>query len=341
MTRPLSPVTVLLSRRTLLAGAALWQRAARAQSGRVYRIMIIAPSAPIAELTETGDAHFRALFQELRRRGYVNGQNLAVDRRSAEGRSERLPELAREAAALRPDLVYTTSGRVLLQLKAEAPQVPGVGLTGDPVRFGIAASLARPGGNVTGVSVDGGLGIEGKRLELLREATLGASRVAYLSPREGWASVFGLTLKDAAERAGMALIGPPLEPPIGEAEYRRVFAAMARQQPDAILVSDYNENMTHRRLIAELAAQHRLPAMYPFQEFIEAGGMMAYVANVDELIRRLGDSIDRILLKGEKPGEIPFYQASKFDLIIDLKAAKVIGLTLPQSLVLRAEEVIE
>jgi len=216
-----------------------------------------------------------------------------------------------------------------------------VGLTGDPVRFGIAASLARPGGNVTGVSVDGGLGIEGKRLELLREATLGASRVAYLSPREGWASVFGLTLKDAAERAGMALIGPPLEPPIGEAEYRRVFAAMARQQPDAILVSDYNENMTHRRLIAELAAQHRLPAMYPFQEFIEAGGMMAYVANVDELIRRLGDSIDRILLKGEKPGEIPFYQASKFDLIIDLKAAKVIGLTLPQSLVLRAEEVIE
>jgi putative ABC transport system substrate-binding protein len=307
-------------------------------SGRVYRLAIVAPSGPVSNLTETG--LLRELFRELRRLGYVEGQNLTVERRSAEGHPERLPELVREVVALKPDVIFTTSGRVLQQVKAATTTVPAVGSTSDPVRYGLAASLARPGGNITGITVDTGVEIVGKRLQLLRELVPGATRVAFLTPRDGWDNLFGSAAREAATKLGLSLVGPPLDSPIGEAEYRRVFAAMAEQRPDALLVSDYNENMTHRQLITELARVHRVPAVYPFPDFVGVGGLATYGPDWLDLDRRVAAMIDTIL-KGGNPGEIPFYQPTRFQLIINLKSAREIGLAIPPALLARAEEVIE
>jgi len=243
----------------LLTACGQWpgQAAAPSRSARVgYLILSTAESnARLEEEFRTG----------LRALGYVEGQNLTIERRSAGEHPEQLPELVREVIALKPDVIFTPSGRVLLQIKAAGTTVPAVGSTSDPVGYGLAASLARPGGNITGISVDTGVEIFGKRLELLRELVPSAKTVAFLTPRDGWDNILGKAAKEAAVRAGLSLVGPPLDTPIGEAEYRRVFAAMMEQRPDALLVSDYGENMTHRRLIADLARVHRLPAVFiPF-----------------------------------------------------------------------------
>ena len=307
-------------------------------SSRVYWMAIIAPAGPVSRLTETG--FFPGLFAELRRLGYVEGQNLTVERQSTGEHPERLPELVREVVALKPDVIFTTSGRVLLQVKAATSTIPAVGSTSDPVGYGLAASLARPGGNITGISVDTGVEIFGKRLQLLRELVPGAKKVAFLTPRDGWDNIFGKAAKEAAGQLGLSLVGPPLDTPIGEAEYRRVFAAMMEQRPDALLVSDYNENMTHRRLIADLARMHRLPAVYPFRSFAEDGGLIAYAPDLIDLQRHAATMIDTIL-RGGKAGDIPFYQPTRFQLFINLKSARDIGLDIPSALLVAADEVIE
>jgi putative tryptophan/tyrosine transport system substrate-binding protein len=307
-------------------------------SGRVYRMAIIAPAGPVSRLTETGN--LPALFPELRRLGYVEGQNLIVERRSAGEHSEQLPKLVREVVALRPDIIYTTSGRVLLHIKEATSTVPAVGSASDPVRFGLAASLARPGGNITGISTDTGVEIVAKRLELLRELVPSAKKVAFLTPRDGWDNLGGKAARAAAERLGLSLVGPPLDAPIGDAEYRRVFAAMAAQRPDALLVSDYNENSVHRALVIELARAYRLPTVYPFRSFAEDGGLMAYAPDFLDLQRHAATMIDTIL-RGGKAGEIPFYQPTRFQLFINLKSARDIGLDVPPALLTAADEVIE
>jgi putative ABC transport system substrate-binding protein len=299
---------------------------------------IIAAAGPTSNLTETGN--LPALVPELRRLGYVEGQNLIVERRSAGEHPERLPELVREVVALKPDIIYTTSGRVLQHIKAATSTVPAVGSTSDPVGYGLAASLARPGGNITGISVDTGVEIFGKRLELLRELVPSAKTVAFLTPRDGWDNIFGKAAREAAGRLGLSLVGPPLNSPIGEAEYRRVFAAMIEQQPDALLVSDYGENMTHRRLIADLARVHRLPAVYPFRAFAEDGGLLAYAPDFLDLQRHAARIIDTIL-RGGNAGDIPFYQPTRFQLFINLKSARDIGLDVPPALLTMADEVID
>ncbi|MGF9760383.1 ABC transporter substrate-binding protein [Microvirga sp. 0TCS3.31] len=299
---------------------------------------IIAAAGPVSNLTETGS--LSAFLPELRRLGYVEGQNLTIERRSGGEHPERLPELVREVIALKPDVIYTTSGRVLQHIKAAATTVPAVGSASDPVGYGLAASLARPGGNITGISVDTGVEIFGKRLELLRELVPSAKTVAFLTPRDGWDNILGRAAKEAAVRAGLSLVGPPLDTPIGEAEYRRVFAAMMEQRPDALLVSDYGENMTHRRLIADLARVHRLPAVYPFRSFAEDGGLLAYAPDFLDLQRHAATMIDTIL-KGGKAGEIPFYQPTRFQMFINLNSARDIGLDVPPALLTMADEVIE
>jgi putative ABC transport system substrate-binding protein len=308
-------------------------------SGRVYRMAIISPTGSVSDLTEAG--RLRVLFQELRRRGYVEGQNLTVERRSAEERPERIPELVREIVALKPDVIFTTSGRVLQHVKAATNTVPAVGSTSDPVGDGLAASLARPGGNITGVSIDITAGqLVGKRLQLLRELIPGATKVAFLTPRHGWESIFGVAAREAAGKIGLSLVGPPLDSPIGEAEYRRVLAVMAEQRPDALLVSEYGENMRHRQLIVELARVHRLPALYPFRPFAAAGGMVIYGPDDHDLEHRLAAAIDTIL-QGGNPGDIPFYQPTRYQLIINLKSARDIGLDIPAALLAAADEVVE
>jgi putative tryptophan/tyrosine transport system substrate-binding protein len=242
------------------------------QPGKLYRIAIVHPSAPVAEMTDTGSPRFSALFKELRRLGYVEGKNVVVERYSGSGQTEHYAELANEVVRHKPDLILTITSRMVLNFKAATTAIPIVGLMADPVPFGIVDSLAHPGGNITGISTDAGPEIWGKRLDLLREAAPGTSRAGFLASRFVWESPFGVArLRVAAERLGISIIGPPLEGTLQEQEFRRVFEAMLQGHADALIVSDQAENFTYRKLIVELAATSGLPAIYPYREQVEVG----------------------------------------------------------------------
>jgi putative tryptophan/tyrosine transport system substrate-binding protein len=281
-----------------------------------------------------------AFFTELRRLGYVEGHNLGVERRSGEGRVERYPDLAREVVELKPDLIFTSGAQLPSRFKAATSTIPIVALTGDPVVLGLAESLARPGGNVTGVSSDTGVEVLQKYVELMKEAVPTASQIAWLQPRASWTGVYKEAPREAARRLGVSLVDALLGGVIQEEEYRRAFASMAQERVDALVVAPTPENIAHRRLIVELAAETRLPTMYPFREHVEVGGLMAYALGLADLARQSAGTIARVL-KGEKPGEIPFYRPTKFDLILNLKTAKTLGIAMPPSLLARADEVIE
>jgi putative tryptophan/tyrosine transport system substrate-binding protein len=326
----------------VVGAAAQLPLVAQAQkSQEIRRLAIVNPANPVAELTETGNPRYVAFFKELRRLGYAEGQNIAVERYSGEGRTEHFAELASEVVSRSPDVILTNRSLLVLNFKAATTTIPIVGLMADPVPWGIVESLARPGGNITGVSTDAGPEIWGKRLDLLREAVPGISKVGFLASRGVWESPIAMkALQEAAERMGISLIGPPLEGTLQEQEYRRVFEGLARAHPDALIVGDQAENLTYRRIIIELAAKSGLPALYPYREQAEAGGLMAYAPELLDLFRRAAGCVAEIL-NGAKPSDIPIYLASKFELVINLKTAKMLGLTLSPLLLARADEVIE
>jgi putative ABC transport system substrate-binding protein len=326
---------------TLLGGAAAaWPLAARAQQSATRRIAIFHPAIPTTLLTETGGGSaWRAFFAELRRLGYVEGQNLIIERYSAEGHHERYAGLAREIVARNPDVIVTGTNPVVITFKAATSTIPVVAFMLDPLHAGLVTSLSRPGGNVTGITLDAGIEIWGKRLQLLKEAIPSTTKAAFLGMREGWEGSSGQALREAGDRLGISLVfmfpqqGTP-------SEIERVFAAMEQQRPDAVLVSGEGDLYANRQLIAELAEKNRLPAICPYRDYVEAGGLMAYAVDLAELLRRMADDVHQIL-KGAKPGDIPIYQATKFELLINLKTAKTLGLTLPSALLARADEVIE
>jgi putative tryptophan/tyrosine transport system substrate-binding protein len=326
-----------------LAGAATVGHAQAQQTGKVYRIAYVTTALPVAEMStykNPRSAAGKAFYGELRRLGYVEGQNLVVERYSGEGRIENFSELARDVVRSNPDLIVADSGRLVLAFNAATATIPIVGFTSDPVAIGFVSSLARPGGNITGVVSDPGFEIWGKRLELLKRAVPRVSRVGYLAPRASWESLQGAAMRAAAQREGIALIGPPLDGIIQEPEFRRVFAAMAQAGADALIVSNDSETYVNRRLIVHLAERGRLPAIYPFRECVELGGLMAYAFDLSEIFGHAADQVDQIL-RGTKPGDIPFYQATKFALVINLKTAKMLGIVMPSSLLAQADEVIE
>jgi putative ABC transport system substrate-binding protein len=292
-------------------------------------------------MNETGNnPGYRALFRELRQLGYVEGRNLIVERYSAEGGGrERYAEIAPNVVHTKPDLICATSNLLVLSFKAATDTIPIVGFMSDPVAWGVVASLARPGGNITGVAADAGLEIWGKRLEILRETIPTASRVGFLTLAP-WQSPQTVAMQEPARLAGMSLLGPALEPPIQDTEYRRVLSAMVQQRADGLMVGDTSINFTHRQLIVDLVEKARLPAIYPYRAHVEIGGLMSYAPATADLWRRLGGYIDQVL-KGEQPGEIPIYLETKFELVINLKTAKALGLTIPRTLLARADEVIE
>jgi putative ABC transport system substrate-binding protein len=328
---------------TLLGGAAAgWAIAARAQqAAKAYRIAIVSPSAAIAQMSETGDnPNYPALFKELRRLGYVEGENLIVARYSGEGREERYPELCRDVVRTKPDIIVVSSSRFVLCFKTTTHTIPVVATMADPVPFGIVSSLARPGGNITGVSVEAGLEIWGKRLQVLREAIPTASKVGFLGSRQIWDLPEGNAMRSGTQQMGISLLGPPVESPIRESEFRRVINSMKQEGVDGIIVSDQPETFVYRRLIVDLVDNARLPTLFPSREQFEAGGVMAYGPPIVDVYRRLAGYIDRIL-KGANPGDMPIYLESKFELLINLRKAKALGLTVPPSLLARADEVIE
>ena len=321
----------------LIGVAIMWPAAAQQ---RVPRIAIVHPSLPVAALGLAGSAQWRGFFAELERQGFAEGQNLVVQRYSGEGRTDHYAELAKEVVSSNPDVIFTASFRMIESLKGAGATMPIVASTSDPIALGVALGLARPEGNITGVIPDAGIEVNDKRLALLKELVPHAARFGYLAPSATMGSAVGRRVQDACQRMGVALIKGALESPIDRSEYARVFTLLAQARVDALLVASDAESLTHSRLIAELAAKGRLPAIYPYRGYVEAGGLMAYAVDLVDLYRHAAGQIVQ-LLKGAKVIDIPFYQATTFKLLINLKIAKELGLTAPPSLIARADEVIE
>ena len=325
---------------TALGTAATWPLAARAQQpAKMKRIAYVHSAGNVSRISVSGEPFYRAFFEELSRLGYVEGQNLGVERYSGEGRTERYAELARDVVNTHPDLILAVGGRLSLDFKMATTTIPIVTMIIDPIAMGLVASIARPGGNITGVTIAGGLEIIGKRMGLLVEAMPKLSTVGYLASRPFWEDPRGAAVREAAKQAGISL-SPVMLSAFDEAEYQRVFRSMEQDRADAFMVSDEPENGINRETIVELAAKGRIPAIYPFRDFVAAGGLMAYSIDLADVSRRLANLIDKIL-KGANPGDIPFYQPTKFALVINLKTAKALGLEMPAMLLGRADEVIE
>ncbi len=327
---------------TLLGGAtATWPLAARAQQpARMKRIAVVTPATKVSEISLSGRVYYRAFFEELSRLGYVEGQNLGVERYSGEGQPERYADLARQVVNTHPDLISAIGAHLALDFKMATTTIPIVTVIFDPVALGLVPSIARPGGNITGVTIAGGFEIIGKRMGLLGEAMPKLSSVGYLASRPYWEDTRGAAAREAAKQAGIVLSPAMLGAAFNEAEYQRVFTSMGQDRVDAFMVSEEPEHVTYRATIVELAAKGRIPTIYPFREFVEVGGLMAYSIDQAELYRRLANLIDKIL-RGANPGDIPFFQPTKFDLSINLKTAKALGLEMPAMLLGRADEVIE
>jgi putative ABC transport system substrate-binding protein len=326
-----------VNRREFISGATLALLAAplpgEAQPpGQVHRIGYL--SAP----TRASVEHvLQAFLRALRELGWVEGQNLIIEYRWAEGKVERLPDLATELVRRKVDLIVAPAGSAALAAKNATSSIPIVMIfPSDPVGSGLVASLRLPGGNVTGTTYTPSEEIFGKQLQLLKETIPHASRVAFL--RNPAAIPRGLREVEAAARSlGVRLQSLEAR---GPEEFDRAFAAMTRERAEALLVVADSTFLTHRARLAELGAKSRLPTMYGAREHVEAGGLMAYAVNMADFIGRAAIYVDKIL-KGAKPGDLPVEQPTKFELIINLKTAKALGLTIPPSLLLRADEVIK
>jgi putative ABC transport system substrate-binding protein len=224
-------------------------------------------------------------------------------------------------------------------LKAATNTIPIVAFMLDPLKAGLVGSLGKPGGNITGITLDAGVEIWGKRLEILKEAFPTAATAVFLGMREGWEGASEQALRDAA--AGLAISLEFMFPQRGTpSEIERAFDAIAQQGPNVVLVSGEGDLYANRQLIAEVAGKNGLPVMCPYRDYVEAGALMAYAVDLAELLRRMADDVHRIL-NGAKPGDIPIYQPTRFELLINLKTARSLGVTLPPALLGRAAEIIE
>jgi putative tryptophan/tyrosine transport system substrate-binding protein len=312
-----------------------------AQPGsKVHRIAVVFTAVPVAEMMESGNPPLRAFFTEMKLLGYVEGRNLIVERRSALGRPERVPEIAAEVVRLNPDVIVVGANRIARAFQGATSTIPIVGASlSFPVEYGLATSLARPGGNLTGLTDDAGPEIAAKALELLTEAVPGTARVAYTATTNLWNGPVGALLRDAAQRRGITLVAALMDGPFQEAQYLESFRRITRTGAQAVLVGPTGEHWVNRRLIAELATRNRLPTMAPWREFVEAGGLMAYGVSTADNWRRAAHYVDRIL-KGAKPGDLPIEQPTRFELVISLRTATTLGVIIPPAMLARADEVI-
>jgi len=319
-----------------LAGLLVAPLAAEGQSaGKVPRIGFLSATSP-SDRRPLLDA-FR---QGLRELGWVEGQNIVIDYRYAEDRVDRLPGLAAELVRLKVDLIVASAGtQVATAAKNATETIPIVMIAvRDPVGTGLIASLVRPGGNVTGVSGYAGLEIVAKQLVLLKETVPKIRRVAILSnPANAYHQLAIREVNVAARSLGVQL---QLLEARGPNEFDGAFAAMAKERVGALLVLSDAVLSSHRTRLADLAARSRLPAAYGVRESVEAGGLMSYGPSFLDLFRRAATYVDKIL-KGARPGDLPVEQPTTFELVINLKTAKALGLTIPQSLLQRADQVIE
>jgi putative tryptophan/tyrosine transport system substrate-binding protein len=312
------------------------------QRAKVYRLAVVDPINPVADLTEAGGLpYYRAFFERLRQLGFAEGQNLEVKRFSGEGHSERFDGMVTEVINLKPDVVFVPSTRLLFMFKEATATIPLVGVMADPVRFGLVASLARPGGNITGVAHDPGIEFYNKRYELLKEAVPTASKLGILvSQAFIEKTTAGAATREAARRAGIEIMLPIEALYWGEEEYRPAFTRMAREGVDGIIVTEQNENWTYRRSIIALAKEFHLPAIYPDRIFVELGGLISFGADWVDSGRDCARVVAEIF-NGANPANIPISQPTKYELSLNLKTAKALGIEIPPSLLVQADKVIE
>jgi len=329
-------------RRFLLgAGGLLAASLVRAKpGGKTYRVAWVLTTSPIAELAGPDPAHpiTRAFVHELRALGYVEGKNLVLERRSAEGDPARFAPILAELLSLKPDVIVMAGHAELNRTAKEMIKtVPVVIPTmARPVESGLVASLARPGGNFTGLTVFSGPENEAKRLQLLKEALPNAVRVAYLATSNVWDQ----PVAQAARRAALELRVELLHAEHQPADLAATFAAVTNLHPDALFASLSAETYGQREQIVRFARDARLPGIYPYLEMAPLGGLMAYGVNVVDLGRRGAHYVDRIL-RGAKPGDLAIEGPNKYDLVVNLRTAREIDLALPRSILLRADRVIE
>jgi putative ABC transport system substrate-binding protein len=310
---------------------------ARAQQPKkVWRIGYLSPSNPAAE-----SARAEAIRLALRERGYIEGQNLAIEYRYTEGKRDRLPELLAELVRLKVDIIVAAGGAPMIRAAKNATKSIAIVMVGrgtDPVEAGLIESLAHPGGNVTGLTnLIGELG--GKRLELLKEAVTKIARVAVLYDPAGPNSVREVKEVLPVAARALRLTIQPWE--LRDADgFDRVFAAMSKQRPDGLYVDASPLMTANQKRIVGFALKNRLPSVYDDREAVEAGGLMYYGADIAESYRRVAYFVDRIL-KGTKPADLPVEQPMRFELVVNLKTAKQIGITIDPNLLARANKLIK
>jgi putative ABC transport system substrate-binding protein len=330
------PRTVGLSVTLTLALLAAPFAADAQQPAKVYRIGWLGGVGPT---TPEFVRQWEGFAEGFREHGYIEGRNFVIEGRFTVGQVERAPALASELVSLKVDLIVGVGNPRALAAKQATNVIPIVMVYAlDPVKAGLVASLARPGGNVTGVTMEAGLEILGKHLQLLKEAVPTVSRVAVLSYAVSSVNAAILQETQAAAKAlGVTAQFYEVRDPT---ELDGAFPAMTKARAEALLVLPHAFIYAHARRIVELAAQGRLPAVYAFREAVEAGGLMAYGVNVPDMFRRAATYVDKIL-QGAKPADLPVERPTKFELVINLKTAQALGLTIPQSLLSRADEVIQ
>jgi len=316
---------------SLIISAMAWPFAARGQAGKVYRIGVLEPTPAVQNAT-----NFNALRDGLRKLGYVEGQNLVIEYRSADGRAERFPDLASELVRLKVDVVVTR-GTPAVQAAQQASGTIPIVMAAMGAPFLVAASLPRPGGNVTGLTTFS-QELIGKRIELLKELVPNLSRLALMhnignpmGPPE-WEEA-----KSAARSTALEVLLLDVR---HKDDLHHAFERAVQERVDALIVGADGLTQVEQRTIVDLAARNRLPTIHPSRDFVEIGGLLAYAVSYPALYLRAASLVDKIL-KGVKPADIPLEQPTRFELVINLKTAKTLGLTVPSPLLARADEVIE
>jgi putative tryptophan/tyrosine transport system substrate-binding protein len=326
---------------TLIGGAAASPLIARAQQpAKLKRVAMVSPASKPEDMRIGGDPNYTIVFEEMKRLGYVEAVNMIVDRYSAEGSFDRFPEIARKVVATRPDVIYAVQTELVLALMSETRTIPIVAWTSDPIAAGIVSNLARPGGNVTGLSVEAMPEFGAKAIQLLAEAVRKLSSARVLAPPLAWQLPIYQSARDTAEKMNIPLRLEPLQDPINEAEYRRAFETMKREQVDGAMLAFDGLSYANRELLGRLAQQFRLPVICAFTGSVEAGALLSYAWDLKAGDRRVAAQIVEIL-NGGKPAEMPYFQETHWELVINLKAAKELDLEIPAGLVARADRVIE
>ena len=319
---------------TLLGGAAAWPLAARAQKlGRVYRVAIFSTTGR----ERVWHLH-QALIESLRGLGYIEGQNIIFENRFAEGRMERLASIAAELVSLRPDVIVVgpnTSVWAVMQASSAVPIV--MTYSAEPVANGLVASLARPGGRITGFTSDVTDETYGLRLQLLKEIDAKISRVAALWNPDAIARKAFEATEDAAKRLGITVVSHEVR---NITDLESAFISIRKQANDGMIVFADGLTYARRQDIIDFAARERLSAMYGIREFVAEGGLISYGVNLPAIYRRASSFVDKIL-KGANPGDLPIEQPAILELVINQRTAKAIGLTIPETFLVRADEVIE